>query len=220
MKIADIPSSSRPREKALSFGVASLTDDELIAILLGGGVRGRSAIEIAQDLLREHRGLLSLSLSDFGSLKRQFGISTVGALTLLSCFELGRRVASSSPSTEKMDAQAAFILFRKQKEQEELHLLCLDKRSRLKKDILVFRGTVDRLCFDAREVIKAALREGSSSFLLVHNHPGGCPLPSQEDVVITESVAKMAKEIGLKMADHVIIGEDGYYSFCKNSGLF
>ena len=102
MRIADIPSSSRPREKALRLGVASLTDDELISLILGRGTKGRSAIEIGQDLLREHCGLVSLSESEIGSLTRQFGVSTAGALALQATFEIGRRVASLSSKRKKM----------------------------------------------------------------------------------------------------------------------
>ena len=219
MRIADIPSSSRPREKAQRLGVAALTDDELIALILGRGTKGRSAIEIGQDLLRNHCGLVSLSESDFGSMTRQFGVSTAGALALLAAFEIGRRVASLTPKRKKIDAKSAYALFRKQTEQEELHLLCLDGHGYLKKDILLFRGNMDVLPFNCNQVIKTALVESSSGIMLIHNHPGGVCLPSRADVAATSLLFAASKQFGLKFVDHVIVGEKGYYSFRESNSI-
>ncbi len=219
MKIADIPSSSRPREKALRLGVASLTDDELISLILGRGTKGRSAIEIGQDLLREHCGLVSLSESEIGSLTRQFGVSTAGALALQATFEIGRRVASLSSKRKKMDAEGAYAIFRKKMEQEELHLLCLDGHGYLKKDILLFRGSMDALPFNCHQIVKTALVESSSGIILVHNHPGGICLPSRVDVENTYMLSAASKQVGLKFVDHVIVGENGYYSFRESRSI-
>ncbi|MDO5330204.1 MAG: DNA repair protein RadC [Bacillota bacterium] len=217
-RIIDMPPEERPREKACLHGVEKLRDAELLAILIGSGVRGKSALDIAEELLREYTGLSSLSRAPYLSIREMLGLKGAKALSLSAAFELGRRI-SRNEYMEQVGPYAPSSLYLRFKDElsrdnrESLSLLMLGKRNEILKKKKIYQGVGDRLLYKSGDVITELLINYASSFVVVHNHPSGNPLPSEEDVERTLELARQSKELGIRMLDHLIIGHDDYYSF-------
>lgn len=217
--IRDLPSGERPRERLLESGGRSLSDSELLAVLLRTGRRGASVLQLALDLLRENGGLGGLLTATPHSLRRS-GIGPAKAASLLAAVEIGRRLAREQlmdrePLSRPVDVAHYLALRYHTSDQEVMGALFLDARNRLLGEREIFRGTMSRIAVEPREVLRECLQRGASSVYLFHTHPSGDPSPSAEDVLFTRRMAEAAEIVGLRLLDHVVLGSQGRWVSLK-----
>jgi DNA repair protein RadC len=198
----------------LAGGASSLGDDELVATLLGTDVLA------AQGLLEQTGGVARLAVADPAVLGRH---GARRAVVVRAALELGRRaaafpVALGDPIRDARTVHAHFLGRLPQLEREVFHALLLDGRNRLRAEVRVSEGTLTTALVHPREVFAPAIRLGAAALVLAHNHPSGDPTPSSEDVVLTERLRQAGELIGIRVLDHVVIGQAGYVSLAEREG--
>ena len=215
MKISDIPINLRPREKALHYGIEELSDQELLALIIGSGGRGNSAIDIAGELLKSHAGSMeSLSNSNYVSLLGYLGLKKSIALRLLATFEFHKRLDKHRyQEISKIESEEE-VYFRykyfENFDQEILVLIMLDLKKRFIKEKILYKGTSDSFQIDVRDVIRELILAKAKYFYLLHNHPDEENGPSEEDILTTKVIEKAAKNFSIKLLNHLIIFKGGY----------
>jgi len=222
MKMKDLCESERPREKMMMRGPQSLSDGELLAVLLRGGTRRESALELSQRLLNladgRLGGLFNLSAEKLCSLP---GIGLAKAASVLAAFELGKRFLSEASSVDKKPVLTARMVFDimlpllKGLRHEECWILLLNDSSYLTSKIKLTSGGGRSTVIDVRQVVRYALDRSASGIILVHNHPSGNPRPSNADVSHTGALRKAAETCGIDLLDHVVICDDCFFSFSE-----
>lgn len=221
MRINEISKENRPREKALRSSVTCLSNQELLALIIGSGVKGHSALEIAGELLSSNLNSLNeISKTPFESFKRYQGLNKNNALKLLATFELHNRLNFEKNSANKI-IKSADDVYRRYKylenyEQEVLIILLLDGKLKLKKERLLYKGTYDSFSINVSEVLKELVLGEAKFFILIHNHPDGSNKPSDEDILSTNAINKSSRNLGMKLMDHIIVYKNGYYSMRKD----
>lgn len=223
MLIKNIPEFERPRERFLKFGAESLSNCELISILLNNGTKNMSVKELSDSILYNIDDISELKDITLNKLKEIKGIGNVKAITLLSALELGKRVYyNKNISKIKMNsADKVFNYMRDElsnKNQEYFYALYLDSKKNLIDKKLLFIGTINKSIVHPREIFKYAYLLSASSIICVHNHPSGDPLPSNEDIVLTSNLKRIGEMQGIQIVDHIIIGNN-YYSFYENQDI-
>lgn len=209
MPIAQLPESERPRERLLRLGTVALADAELVAIQLGSGRRGESALELATALLVEWGGLAGLAAAGIDELARRPGVGEAKAARLVAAFALADRTngppdgAILSTSAD-IAAVAAPLIGRARTEQ--VVLIVADHKQRVRRVLAVTTGGVAGAAVPVREVLVLALRHDAVAIALAHNHPSGDPTPSPEDEAVTDRVRSSAEGVGLRFLDHVVVG--------------
>ena len=218
MRILDLPPTLRPREKARHKGIRSLDDGELLALVLRQGTKKDNALQIADALLSTFGSLHCLAKAKSLELQSFDGIGEVGATILETVFEIGRRVQKESDLPDgPFKAQDCFRRYAgKEEGKEAVELILLTDSERFHKEITLFVGTIDSVQIDKTAVCQEVLASKKRRFILVHNHPSGNPDPSEADIRLTWELYSMASSLGLMLIDHVIVGEDSYYSFAEN----
>lgn len=226
--IKEIPESERPYEKCIRQGEDTLSDSELLAVILRCGTRGTNSLDLANEILchMEHSsypGLLGLLHSSLSDLKKIHGIGTVKAVQLKCIGELSKRMACAaarpSLSFQNPDSIAAYYMEQLRHQEQELMIcMMLDNQNHLLSDIVLSKGTVNATLITPREVYLEALRYHAVSLILVHNHPGGNPTPSRCDREVTERIFRAGEMLGICLLDHIIIGDHRYISF-KEEGI-
>ena len=219
LKIRDWAEQDRPREKLMQKGANSLTDTELIAILLGSGTRDLSVVNLAQSLLKHHNhDLKILSKCSVKDLQKFRGIGEAKAITIVSAMELSRRrkekEALSKPSINK--SEDVYQLMQPEltdKLVEEFWVILLTRANCVIKKHLVSSGGTARLGVDPKVIFKVALEYSAAHIILVHNHPSNNPRPSKGDIELTERLIEVGKKLELPVRDHIIFADDGYFSF-------
>lgn len=226
IRLREMASDERPQERLEKHGAQALSDTELLAMLLRSGSVRLDVIGLSQHLIHEAgslSGLLSWTAEDF---QRMPGIGKVKALQLLTVMEVARRILTrradqhvaidhASKVYEYMLPRCAGL------EVEKFWALCLNRKHLLLKCVEVTSGTANASLVHPREVFREAIRLGASAVIAAHNHPSGDPSPSDADTQITEQLSEASKIIGIKLLDHVIIGQtcasypNGYYSFSE-----
>jgi DNA repair protein RadC len=203
-------------------GPQSLSEAELLAILLRTGTKGRSVIQLAQLLLIEYEGRLSvLSEKSVEALKHFNGIGNDKAATLCAAFELSRRLLSqekwivNKKITSPKDVADIFIPLLKDKNQEEFIVVCLSTANKIVKYKRITMGTLNTSVIQPREVFRTAIENDAANIILIHNHPSGNPDPSQEDILFTKKIAEAGKIMDIQIFDHLIIAGSGYTSFVE-----
>jgi DNA repair protein RadC len=218
--IADLPIDERPRERMLTHGAQSLSDAELLAILLGSGVPGKNAIALARELLPD--GFTSLAGNDAQQLARRNGIGMAKATRILSAFEIARRIARHAPGDPPhFDVNVfgrGFVARSRSMRQEHLGALFLDARHRILREREIYVGTAFTAFVSTREVVRFALDANAIGVVLYHNHPSGDPSPSEEDLKYTRRMCESLHLIDIKLIDHVIAGANGFTSL-KQRGV-
>jgi DNA repair protein RadC len=210
--------SPRPRERARLVGLEALADAELLELILGTGNGEESVREVAQSLLDDFGGVQGLSRAGIGELSAMRGLGPVKGARLLAANELGKRLfaaASQRDGEAFSDAEVVDAWARPRLatlEHEELWGLALDGRNRLRAARRIAVGGLHGIHVLPRDPLRAMLREGASSFVLVHNHPSGDATPSHDDVRFTERIAAAAEVVSTPLLDHVVIGSPGYTS--------
>lgn len=224
MSIQNWPAQQRPREKLLNLGPQSLTDAELLALLLGTGCRGMNVIELADHLLQRFGGLNKLLSTEHRELVKVKGLGQAKIAQLNAILELCRRVLSQkidnrdvldSPETTRQYLQLHFQGL----EREQFACLLLDKGHRVIALETLFQGTVDAASVYPREIVKLALRLNASAVILCHNHPSGNTTPSQADICLTARVKEALQLVDISVLDHMIVGHGETLSMAEHGLL-
>ena len=215
MRISDIPFNLRPREKALQYGIEELSDQELLALIIGSGGKNNSAIDIANELLKSHANSLeTLSKSNYQSLLGYLGLSTSIALRLLATFEFHKRLISNRYQKISIIESEEQVYFRyrylEDFDQEVLIILMLDLKGRIIKDKTLYKGTFDSFSINVKQIIQELILAKAKSFYLIHNHPDEEKEPSEEDIVATKVIEKTAKNLSVNLINHLVIFKGGY----------
>jgi DNA repair protein RadC len=213
LMIRELPEAERPRERLLAQGSAALSDAELIAVLLRTGSVGRSACQMAMELLRDVDGLPGLLGVSPRALQRH-GLGPAKAAGLLAATELARRLAREelprrSPIRRPGDVVRYLALRYHQRDQEVMGAIFLDGRNRLLGDCEMFRGTLHRAAVEPREILKECLLRGAAGVVLFHTHPSGDPSPSTDDLLFTRRMEIAAEVVGVVLVDHLVVGNAG-----------
>ena len=215
MMIGDLPVEERPRERMQRHGPRTMTDAELLAILLGSGTEGKNAIDLAREMLIGG-GVVHLAKNDIDHLTKTNGVGLAKAARIAAAFELGRRSAvMAKKEPPKFDAKA---LAKKQMArmrdfmQERLSGVFLDSRGHILREREIFVGTIDRAIVSTRDVLRLALDANATGVVLYHNHPSGDPTPSAEDRAFTEKMSEALELANMHLIDHIIIGRRVFIS--------
>ncbi len=221
--IKELPVEDRPREKLMTFGENKLSNSELIAILLSSGIKGRTAIELAQDILCQSGGLLGLADQSVDELIQKKGIGQSKATRLKAAFELGRRLSDFAPAKKTVLRSPIHAVDYMQtrlklKKQEVFIVVLLDIKSQVIKVEEISKGGLAKSIVHPREVFKTAIRASAAGIILGHNHPSGNTTASPEDITITNKLIDAGNIIGIKVIDHLIIGDNNYLSM-REEGL-
>jgi DNA repair protein RadC len=227
LKIREMPEDERPREKLLAHGPDSLSNAELIAILLRTGRRGTNVVEVARELLDKYKSFAELSRCSVQELSKIKGIKQAKALELVAAFNLGKRFAQEPMSQQKLDSPELIHKLlgdeMRMLQTESLRVVLLDTRYRLKRVETVSLGSLNESIAHPREIFRPAITYQAHAVIVVHNHPSGDASPSQTDHSLTRRLAEAAELLQIKLLDHIIIGapsegNPGYFSF-KEAGV-
>jgi len=224
--INDLPIEERPREKMMSNGVNSLTDSELLAILLRVGVEGESAVALGTRLLDELQGIAGIHAAELEELCNVHGIGLAKAAQIKAALELGSRLHQKTleerpviDSPERAYEVLKFDIL--ENSRETLWILALNTRHRLLKKKKLYQGTRSFSSVRVAEIFEFALLQHAAAIILAHNHPSGEPYPSQEDLRITQEIRKAGEILEIPLLDHLIIVPGAFQSLKKeHKGIF
>ncbi|WP_462401657.1 RadC family protein [Pseudomonas sp. Marseille-QA0332] len=212
MNIREWPITERPREKLLQRGAASLSDAELLAVLLGSGVKGRNVVELARGLLVRFGSLRQVLEADRAAFLGETGLGPVRYSQLQALLEIGRRHLAESierePALQGPQAVRRYLKAMLRHERSEVFgCLFLDTRHRPMAFEVLFRGSIDRASVYPREVVRRSLAHNAAALILCHNHPSGNSEPSREEVQLTRMLRDALKLVDVRVLDHVIVGD-------------
>jgi len=219
--IKDIKKEERPRERLISYGASSLSNEELLAILLKTGTKSCSVKELAHQVLNMVNNIEELKDITINRLSSIKGIGQVKAIELIAMIELGRRIyLERKLDRNKLSTPNDIYLGNKHlflgKKQEYFYCLYLNNKNELIERRLLFMGTVNRSVVHPREVFKYAYLSSESGIVCMHNHPSGDVSPSRDDIMFTKALVETGRVQGIPVLDHIIMGDDNYYSFSDN----
>ncbi|WAM22651.1 MAG: DNA repair protein RadC (plasmid) [Candidatus Methanoperedens sp.] len=221
LRITDIPAEDRPRNRLLKCGAASLSNPELISLILSTGSVQENAIALSQRVLSQF-DLKQLSAIDAPHLMKIHGIKSGKAAQIVACFELARRLEmfNISPKFKINSPEDVYRrLYPTMRESKKEHFveLCLDTKNQVIREDTVSIGSLNANIVHPREVFRTALIESAAHIIVSHNHPSGDPTPSSEDIEITKKLVETGKIMGIDVLDHVIIGDGRHFSM-KEAG--
>ncbi|MDR2944952.1 MAG: DNA repair protein RadC [Methanosarcinales archaeon] len=216
IKMKDLPPTERPRERLLKCGAESLSDTELLAVILGTGTKGMNVLTVCRHVFQT-MPLKKLSKSTASELMKIPGIGQSKACQIISVFELSRRLETYTEKPKRKingpeDIYKYIYPKIREEKQEKFMILCLDTKNQIISDMTIFVGGLDFSIVQPREIFKSALLESAASIILIHTHPSGDPTPSCEDIIITNRVIESGKLLGVHVWDHLIIGDGCYVS--------
>jgi DNA repair protein RadC len=215
--IRDLPAAERPRERLRDRGANTLSNSELLAIVLRTGTSSENVLNLASRILARFGGLIGLARAGFGELCAERGLGEAKAAQLKAALELGRRllveqpeerVVVRSPQDVANLVLAEMSLF----EEEHLKVVLLNTKNQVMAVPEVYRGSVNTSLIRVSEIFREAVRENCPALIVVHNHPSGDPTPSPEDVRVTEQMVEAGKLLDIEVLDHLIIGQQRYVS--------
>ena len=221
LTIQELPRSDRPRERLVDLGAHALSSAELLAILVGSGRAGRSALQVGHEVLSAaHGSLRRLAMQPTAALTSTAGVGMARAVVIHAALELGRRMAAETrddgaPVRSPRDVVAIYAPRLEDLPVEEFHVAVLDAQHRLERDVTVTRGILNSSLVHPREVFREAIAERAAAIILVHNHPSGDPTPSADDRLVTEQLVAAGRLLDIPVHDHVIIGRGRYTSFAE-----
>lgn len=222
-----LPEDEQPYEKCKKMGVESLTDKELMAILLRSGTRECNSLQLAEQLYSIHpvyKGIVGLPYLSYEQLIKIKGIGQVKATQILCIVELSKRL-SAAKTKERLKLMTPSVIAEHYMDamryltKERLMVLLLDSKNCLMKETILSIGTINTSLISPREVFLEALRCDAVSLILLHNHPSGDPTPSQQDILVTNRILEAGKLLGIQLLDHIILGEHRYISFLEQDLL-
>ena len=221
LRISDMAETNKPCEKAVQYGIQSLSDAELLAVILRSGTREANVVHLAEEILSFHplhKGLTCLNYLSFREMTEIPGIGKVKAVQLQAVAELSRRMARER-TRELVQMNHPYTIaeyFREEVrylQKERLYALFFNSANCLLRDVMISEGSVNQSVASPREVFVEALRCEAVSFVLLHNHPSGSTEPSSDDIRITDQFRQVGDLLGIRMLDHIIIGGSEYLSF-------
>lgn len=221
--VKELPEDERPREKLLKYGAESLSDAELIALIIGTGNKKRTAIELAQDILNAFGGLQALNqiaVEEFTEIK---GVGIAKGSQIKAVVELSRRFAFINNQDKNLierpeDVSNLLMPELRFSSQEIFKIILINMRNQIIAIPCISKGGLTNSVVHPREVFREAIKRSSAAIILVHNHPSGSPDPSQEDINITKRLIKTGKIVGIEVLDHIVIG-DGNFISMREKGL-
>ncbi|KAB3531604.1 RadC family protein [Alkaliphilus serpentinus] len=221
--IKKLPEWERPREKLLNYGANKLSNSELLAILLSTGYKEQSAISLAEKILAQDEGLRVLTNSTVQELSKIKGIGLAKSSQLIAAVELGKRIALSTKANNYKikgpeDVTALIMEEMRYLKKEYFNIFLLNTKNEVISIENISVGNLSSSIVHPREVFISAIKRSSSSIILVHNHPSGDPTPSKEDINITKRLLEAGDLLGIKVLDHIIIG-DGIYISLKEKAF-
>ncbi|MBI2304941.1 MAG: DNA repair protein RadC [Chloroflexi bacterium] len=221
--IKALPLSERPRERLRDQGADSLSNSELLAILLRTGTATENALEIASRLLAYFGGLPGLMKTSFDELRSQHGMGEAKVAQIKAALELGKRLVSFQGEERvvvKSPADVARLLLSEMSylEQEEMRVVLLNTKNHVMRVSSVYRGSVNKSIIRVGELFREAVRLNSPAIIVVHNHPSGDPTPSDDDIQVTGELVRAGKVLDIEVLDHLIVGEQNYVSL-RERGL-
>lgn len=223
MKIKDIEKEKRPREKALRFGMRSLSDVELLALILQSGNKNHTVFEIAEDVLRMSNSLANLFDLYPNQLMEIPGIREGKALQILASIELCKRAMQAHSYQVSIDKPEDIVKWFEleygYEKQEHFVVLYLDAKGHIISHRVMFKGTLTESCVHPRDIYKEAFLESANSVLCIHNHPSGDCTPSKADIQCTKQIASIAHMMGITFLDHIIVGRNTWFSFRQSEIL-
>ena len=222
-RIKELPIGERPRERLRESGPTSLSNSELLAIILRTGTASENVLGLAARVLVRFGGLVGLARASFGELCAERGIGEAKAAQLKAALELGRRLVTTQPEERAVvrspqDVANLLMADMGLLDQEQLRIVLLNTKNQVISVPEVYRGSVSTSLIRVSEVFREAVRENCPAIIVVHNHPSGDPTPSQEDVQVTEQMVNAGRLLDIEVLDHLIIGQQRYVSL-KERGL-
>lgn len=220
MKLKELISEDKPREKLFKKGAEYLTDSELFAIILRTGNKSESVTELSNRILKRIGGVKNLKNMTINTLTKIEGIKLGKASSILASFELAKRALKNDEPIKFKNTIDMYNYIKNDflyELQEKFIILLFDKQFKLIKKCEVFKGTIDAVNVYPREIFKEALKENASFIVLAHNHPGGEVMPSIQDDEITKILVKNGQLIGIKVIDHLIVTPNSYFSYYENA---
>lgn len=223
LRICDIREEDRPRNRLINNGAASLSNNELLSIIIRSGSVQENAINLSQRIFSTY-DLLQLSAINIKQLTAITGIKEAKAAQIAACFELARRLQNfTKDSKTKINSPEDVYRYlypgMRELKKEYFIELCLDTKNQILRRDTISVGSVNANIVHPREVFKAALIESATSIIVAHNHPSGDPTPSREDIELTKKLVESGKILGINVVDHVIIGDGRHFSM-KEAGHF
>ena len=222
MLLEDLPKNTRPREKLLAMGGHTLTDTELLSVMLGTGLPGQNVLQLSQSLIDEFQGLAGLLHANAAEMEKTKGLGLARRARLLAVMELARRAASqklrqrnvmNNPEMVKQFLQMHLGAY----QQEVFAVMFMDNQYRLLVFQEMFRGTLNQTSVYPREVVKLALDVGAAAVILSHNHPSGEVRPSPADNTLTRTLHTALSMVDIKLLDHIIVGPGEHWSMAESS---
>jgi len=222
IRIKDMQQEDRPRERLIKKGSKALSNMELFAIIIRTGWLKENALNLANRLLKKYN-IISLSQATIGELVKIQGIGKAKACQIIACFELARRLNSYKAKKGELnpifkspkDVYRIFGPEMKLLKKECFKLIFLDSKNRMIRDKIISIGSLNASIVHPRELFRDAITEAAESIVIIHNHPSGDPKPSKEDLEMTERLINIGDLVGIKILDHIIIGNKSYTSFAK-----
>ncbi|WP_339162552.1 DNA repair protein RadC [Siminovitchia sp. FSL W7-1587] len=223
LMIKDFPIEDRPRERLIQHGAASLSNQELLAILLRTGTKSKSALQLANKLLAQFDGLLWLKEAALEEIMGIKGIGKVKAVQIAAAIELGRRIGNLTYDDRyiiRTPEDGANYVMNDMRFLTQEHFVCLylNTKNQVLHRQTIFIGSLNASIVHPREVFKEAFRRSAASIICFHNHPSGDPTPSREDIEVTNRLVECGKMMGIEILDHLIIGDNKYVSM-KEKGF-
>ncbi len=215
--LRELPEEMKPRERLAKWGVNSLSDEELVGLLLSSGSKGVTAVELGREMIRQLGGLKGLRKVSLEQLRCLKGVGLGKASRILAAVELGLRVLQRGETlrpTIKTAESAAAELTPKLRglSHEEFHVLLLDNKLRVLRDVMVSKGGFDKTVALPREAFHEATKSAARAVIFAHNHPSGDPNPSPDDLLLFKRLNETGQILGIEVLDHLIIGDHGFYS--------
>jgi len=224
-RITDWPLSERPRERLIKYGMESISDSELIALIIGQGTKRYNAVETAKRLIREFKNLEGLADASLKELQTVSGVGPVKAVKLLAAFQLGRKLAVNRAENQIVQftspAKVADIYrpLLGNLKKEVFYVILLNSAMKRITEYEVSKGILDASLVHPREVFNPAIRHSARGIIIIHNHPSGDVLPSDEDLTVTNRLVESGKLLEIPVFDHLIISDSGYFSFKEHEYL-
>ncbi len=220
--IRDLPEEEKPREKLRKHGPAALKNYELMAVILGRGTRKEGILELAQRIMSQYGDQAAFSEGDVEKIEKALGLSPVQACQVVAAFELGKRLFGKQTDVFLRSPEEVFQYARDLARLKKEHLrgLYLDTRNKLIRDEVIAIGTLNQSLSHPREVFHPAIESNAAAIILVHNHPSGDPSPSKDDIELTRQIYQASKILGIDILDHVIIGNERYFSLKEKTDIW
>lgn len=222
--IKDWPEDDRPREKLIKSGPENLSSAELLAIILRTGAKGKSALDHAKALITNNKGFREIEKASVSELREIKGIGLAKAAQIKAVFEIAKRYSAEKIEIGEQfqNSKQVFNHFHepmRSKKKEVFIAVLLDGKNRMLRDIRISEGSLTSSVVHPREVFNPVIRDSAAAVILVHNHPSGDPAPSREDKDITKRLKEVGELVGVKVLDHIIIGDGRYMSFADEGIL-